>query len=186
MIQLKHWTLLGALALSSNAANAVVAFTWDFTNASQVWGNDEAIVLQARLTNTGDEALPLGDFDYGIDGAGMTWGTFPHNFHPGIGEYDLRYRHDQTLINLNADLKVGSSIDFIFAEFIPIGIVPNGIYQTVSAELYLGQGRGTPSIPIHALNNFSATVVPLPAAAWLFASGILGLIGLGRRKPARA
>lgn len=30
--------------------------------------------------------------------------------------------------------------------------------------------------------NYSVTIVPLPAAAWLFGSGLLGLLGLARRK----
>ena len=32
------------------------------------------------------------------------------------------------------------------------------------------------------IDNFSATVVPVPAAVWLFGSGLLGLIGIARRK----
>ncbi len=30
--------------------------------------------------------------------------------------------------------------------------------------------------------SFDATVVPLPAAAWLFATGLVGLVGFGRRR----
>ena len=30
--------------------------------------------------------------------------------------------------------------------------------------------------------KFSSTVVPVPAAAWLFSSGLLGLIGMARRR----
>ena len=33
-----------------------------------------------------------------------------------------------------------------------------------------------------ALDNLSFTVVPIPAAIWLFATGILGMLTLGRRK----
>ena len=32
------------------------------------------------------------------------------------------------------------------------------------------------------IDNFSASVVPVPAAVWLFGSGLLGLIGIARRK----
>ena len=32
--------------------------------------------------------------------------------------------------------------------------------------------------------EFGVSAVPLPAAAWLFASGLLGLIGLSRRSKA--
>lgn len=33
-----------------------------------------------------------------------------------------------------------------------------------------------------AIDNITFTVVPVPAAAWLFGSGLIGLIGLARRK----
>ena len=45
--------------------------------------------------------------------------------------------------------------------------------------------RGTPMID-GAFNGFNAnfdfTVVPVPAAVWLFGSGLLGLVGVARRK----
>jgi len=36
--------------------------------------------------------------------------------------------------------------------------------------------------PITTTVNWSYTVVPVPAAVWLFSSGLLGLIGIARRK----
>ena len=36
--------------------------------------------------------------------------------------------------------------------------------------------------PFHQFDNIVVSAVPLPAAAWLFASGMLGLFGLARRK----
>lgn len=44
-----------------------------------------------------------------------------------------------------------------------------------------GDGTTT-TTALHKISNVSA--VPLPAAAWLFGSGILGLVGLARRKKA--
>jgi hypothetical protein len=34
------------------------------------------------------------------------------------------------------------------------------------------------------LDNFSVTAIPVPAAFWLFGSGLLGLVGIARRKKA--
>ena len=34
------------------------------------------------------------------------------------------------------------------------------------------------------INNFSATPVPIPAAIWLLGSGLIGLVGIGRRRRA--
>jgi hypothetical protein len=36
--------------------------------------------------------------------------------------------------------------------------------------------------PYHQFDNIVVNVVPVPAAAWLFASGLLGMIGIARRK----
>ena len=43
---------------------------------------------------------------------------------------------------------------------------------------------GTGSVPLNALLYKDASVVPVPAAVWLFGSGLIGLIGLARRKKA--
>jgi hypothetical protein len=42
------------------------------------------------------------------------------------------------------------------------------------------------SVPSHTLpgSGFGQTVVPVPAAVWLFSSGLLGLIGIAKRKRA--
>jgi len=41
-----------------------------------------------------------------------------------------------------------------------------------------------PSVPFDTLpgSGFGQAVVPIPAAAWLFASGLIGLIGMARRR----
>ena len=41
---------------------------------------------------------------------------------------------------------------------------------------------GTNSIAFFDLTSFSAQVVPVPPAVWLFGTALLGLIGLGKRK----
>ena len=42
------------------------------------------------------------------------------------------------------------------------------------------------SVPYHKLSGsgFGPAVVPVPAAVWLFGSGLLGLVGIARRKKA--
>jgi hypothetical protein len=41
-----------------------------------------------------------------------------------------------------------------------------------------------PSVPSHTLpgSDFGQAVVPVPAAAWLFGSGMLGLVAVSRRR----
>jgi hypothetical protein len=42
------------------------------------------------------------------------------------------------------------------------------------------------SVPYHTLpgSGFGQTVLPVPAAVWLFGSGLLGLVGVARRRKA--
>ncbi len=40
----------------------------------------------------------------------------------------------------------------------------------------------TSSLDIDHAFSLSGTVVPIPAAIWLFGSGLIGLIGIARRK----
>ena len=48
-----------------------------------------------------------------------------------------------------------------------------------------GQSGNTVGADIDAVGAISTTVVPVPAAAWLFGSGLMGLLGLAKRKKAR-
>lgn len=58
-----------------------------------------------------------------------------------------------------------------FAQGTPLGLQPANV-----------SGRAVTGAPVIAVGQvLSATVVPLPAAAWLFGSGLLGLIGMARR-----
>ena len=45
-----------------------------------------------------------------------------------------------------------------------------------------GFGISNPASPINALIYREASVVPIPAAIWLFGSGLIGLVGVARRK----
>lgn len=69
--------------------------------------------------------------------------------------------------------------------------------QTFASEgfQYTGDGSGTVNIRINSLSvgdnllsgaidniDISTSAVPVPAAVWLFSSGLLGLIGVARRK----
>lgn len=53
----------------------------------------------------------------------------------------------------------------------------NNVY---TSEVRLIAGAGA----VAGIDNYMATIVPVPAAAWLFGSGLIGLIGIARRKKA--
>ncbi|MGD8630956.1 MAG: VPLPA-CTERM sorting domain-containing protein [Gammaproteobacteria bacterium] len=47
-------------------------------------------------------------------------------------------------------------------------------------------GSGSVLSGLWDVNSFNTTVVPVPAAVWLFGSGLIGLAGVARRKQNRA
>lgn len=64
-------------------------------------------------------------------------------------------------------------------------ITGNALFNPVSdsfAAATNSLSTGTYSLSITMANYVSATAVPVPAAVWLFGSGLLGLAGIARRK----
>jgi len=56
------------------------------------------------------------------------------------------------------------------------GVAPDNAFTGVVAYFDIGSGNS-----LH-VTSVSSSVVPVPAAAWLFGSGLIGLIGVARRK----
>ncbi len=52
-----------------------------------------------------------------------------------------------------------------------------------STSTNLGLGQSTPAMASPIINNLSVTAVPVPAAGWLLASVLAGLVGVSRRRP---
>ena len=79
--------------------------------------------------------------------------------------------------------------DGSFSEFIT-GVMPTLSWANLEA-LGLGAGHfGTVAVLVEdgfglsdqATTSLTINAIPIPAAAWLFASGLLGLVGVSRRK----
>jgi hypothetical protein len=60
------------------------------------------------------------------------------------------------------------------------GPLPGDVNLFTSARVLIGDFDG--DFATGSITAFSATVVPVPAAVWVFGSGLLGLIGVARRK----
>ena len=76
---------------------------------------------------------------------------------------------------LTTSTTVGNSINFYFLH-------TSGVdYDTTILTNYGSWKLDTSGMLTYTSN---ATVVPVPAAAWLFGSGLLGLVGVARRKVA--
>ena len=73
----------------------------------------------------------------------------------------------------------GPTVNFLSLDFIAIGAGPTSV--DIFADLFDGLG-----VRIDPLTHVPASVtigaVPVPAAVWLFGCGLIGLVGVARRK----
>jgi hypothetical protein len=77
------------------------------------------------------------------------------------------------------------------ADFVVLGGVGNPDFSTSGSPIRFGyvtrnggSNTGRTLQSVGGVDNWSVSVVPVPAAAWLFGSGLIGLIGIARRKKA--
>lgn len=99
------------------------------------------------------------------DGGAGTCEAVPGASTPSHGSVTLTFATD--LLSFTGVAKVYQNIDLLLQD---------------NTGICLAEGGANPC----AVNTltFSGTAVPVPAAAWLFGSGIVGLLGLKRRKVA--
>ena len=79
-----------------------------------------------------------------------------------------------------------NSQDYIIDEWTWIDLSGLGAVSGLSFEMSSsdgGDGRSMNTPAYFAMDNFTTHPVPVPAAVWLLASGLLGLIGFQRKKP---
>ena len=80
------------------------------------------------------------------------------------------------VVNFNAQFSGANLVD---ADLANVAANPSGFYVNLHNSVFPGGAvRGQICDPYR-------TVVPVPAAVWLFGSGLLGLIGVARRKAGR-
>ncbi len=65
-----------------------------------------------------------------------------------------------------------------------VGFPLDGSNYVASTSVYGAGDRGTPGGPGDSSWNLAVQPVPIPAAAWLFCSGLMGLFGLAKKRPA--
>jgi hypothetical protein len=155
---------------ADNLLNTGTATTADadgvvFNDGSDVSSFDEGLVTSAF----GDYVGTLGAFvdfnDFVFDP--LTPGTFLWSFTSGANTYDF----SMTTITIVSQTSNSISLEGTGTAFIT-GFDPTG----GDFSLTLNQNGQAFSF------SSSAGVVPLPPAVWLFGSGLLGMIGIARRK----
>ncbi len=160
--------LAAATLLASTASHA---FAIDTINTTVSGGAFDGTVGQATLIYNGAS----------ITGVGIeTVSTFSGNTHFDIfGEtYDLIDGLNSPVLSFNNGTAV--SFDFTIFDNNPTDILEPGVDAIIfSGGIDLVQAASKGSIYTGTLTISS---VPLPASAWLFASGLIGLVGMQRRK----
>ena len=86
-------------------------------------------------------------------------------------------------VNLILTLDTETTEDLSFLSGSGTATELQGLDRTTSIDfVFLSEGDPGEQYQINSLSITSAALVPIPAAAWLFGSGLLGLIGVARRK----
>lgn len=124
-------------------------------------------------------------FDAAIVGGVVT------TFHPGstieiFGQtFSLSDAFDTPTLTLSGGLNPDTTVehtsfDVTFVDMSPIDILESGIESFSFGDLTHTGFNGKAITYSGVLTT--TTVVPLPASAWLFVSGLLGLVGMQRRR----
>lgn len=158
-----------------------VIFTTDPLQASaRVFGKDVGGTdSDLFVANNGNNiVVDLSLAGPGITAAGGIFGDYngPFGQQVQFNIYDSVEIIDTQIVNFG-DMRLSGEKTFF-------GWITNGVDEIVKIEL-LGNLDPDPDnvIRFSALDDFQyGTVVPVPAALWLFGSGLIGLIAVARRK----
>ncbi len=133
---------------------------------------------------------------YESDGTKQTyWGGLAYStlFDNGFGEYDYNTNNGgEWTIDFQADHVTWNHIGNGFFADTATGSTNFGFNPTFSldfaADTTLGlryaevTGRDVTGAPVFSSGMVLSSVVPVPAAVWLFGSGLIGLLGVARHK----
>ena len=176
-----------ALALGTSVASAatMTSGTFDmYTGTGNLMNSDPAI--------TGD----IGGGTWSVASTNVFFGGLwtAHSgttFGPGTYSFDTVQAGSYTNVVVGAG-QVGGHILFNWGANTDIDVVnvwdvASGVYTSTDvvegagADGILGLGMIDGAF-VGSSANFNFTAVPVPAAVWLFGSGLLGLVGVARRK----
>ena len=132
-----------------------------------------------------------------MSGWGITWNDIP-NIPFGSGSWGAN-PESQAILTCSVDCSFGDTFTLYYTAMVPINDPSN--FGGVRYRLGFDGGLASASLSSVGVSETvgfldddqgavlsgvigSSTVVPVPAAFWLFGSGLLGLIGVARRKKA--
>jgi hypothetical protein len=205
---------LGASALTVSVATSTQVSAVTIVNAGFEDETGWSLSNEAKLAETGGAAGWSWTTDLGNvitsteavsstegDRFGITFGNFDAFAQTNIataGDYyisvDANALTGTAFVNpgFNEDLTDGAFQLFADGAFSPnMNVTTTDDWMTFTWTATLSEGdidfglRTTqPGIYSIAFDDFRITLVPVPAAVWLFGSGLIGLIGVARRKKA--
>ena len=112
------------------------------------------------------------------------------NFRFLVEQDSIFYASNETVVLVNSSWNNISST-LSEADFVALGGASNPDFSNAGSPLRFGyvsrnggSNTGATLQAVGGVDNWSAAVVPIPATAWLFGSGLLGLIGISRHKKA--
>jgi Tol biopolymer transport system component len=153
------------MAFHSNRVNGISGdlFTSTRTSTSDLWG--APISLGSIVNSSASDVAP----SLSADGLSLYF----HSSRPGSQDFDIWHTSRTDLVSAwGAPVNLGSPINSSVGDVGPDISFDGG-------TLYFGSDRNGTSRDL-----YSATVVPLPAAVWLFGAGLVSLICVARRKNA--
>ena len=173
-------TVLGALFIFISLSSAAQASLIGDTVHVQHANSQRIIDLGTHLVTTNDENISLFS-TYQID-IGAESVSFDFNVFGLIGEAATVTISDLDWIGTPGTVTGFTSIDTNLGGW-------SDSRATFTNDSVIFEFAGltlNPNLFLNATIQTSHTVVPVPPAAWLFGSGLLGLIGIARRQRANA
>jgi hypothetical protein len=128
--------------------------------------------------------------NYGLQPGDVLSGTDLYHDANGDG---IQNANEPTILDINSATPYSSTLEDIYWGGLGINPDPQGPSPLAATSNSLGLQEGTPFDGIRgffdigsgdSMHVTSISSVPVPAAVWLFGSGLLGLVGMARRKKA--
>lgn len=184
---------IGAMALPGASAFAAVVSEVEpnngFSTAQNlndyfdVSPNSDVLFAQVfshvTVNGTGDDTLDYYSFDVGASGQ-LVFGDIDHSVN--LDSHLRLFDSNHTLIQFNDDIPFVDAGSASFFDSLLFAVVEAGTYY-LEVDRYLGGGVGVgASYTLHISNT---SPVPIPAAAWLFGSALIGMVAVARRRRER-